>query len=216
MTFSTKLARAAFTVCLLAGPNASAQNADTQPAQDAVPLEERGYALGDMAIGAEDAPVEILEYSSLLCPHCADFHTDTWPEVKAQFVDNGQARLIFRDVIGNQVGLWATMLVRCGGEEAFWESLAIFMAQQSSFIATVQGEGAGPALQQAGRLLGLSPQRLQQCLSDEEYMTRIVEDLQRNMAERDVEATPTFFINGDKYSGNRPPAEFGALIEGKF
>jgi protein-disulfide isomerase len=214
MTLPATLARMALAACLLAAPMAAAQDAQSTP--NPVPLEERGYALGDMTIGAEDAPVEIIEYSSLLCPHCANFHTDNWPEIKAEYVDSGQARLVFRDVIGNQVGLWATMLVRCGGEESFWESLAIFMAQQESFFEAVQGDGPGPALQQTGRLLGLSDQRLQQCLTDEEYMTRIVEDLQANMAEYEVESTPTFFINGDRHSGNRTAAEFGALIEEKL
>ena len=203
------LRNVAIALCL-AAPVAVAQT-DGQTAE--APLEERGYALGDMVIGAEDAPVEIIEYSSLLCPFCAQFHDETFPEIKRRYIDTGQVRFVYRDIFGDQVGLWATMLTRCGGEEAFYESIAIFYAQQDSFLDMVRGEGPGPALQRMGQLIGLSPERLEQCLNDEPFMLSLVEDLQANVESSGVQSTPTFVINGETHTGFRPVDDFAALIE---
>ena len=109
-------------------------------------------------------------------------------------------------------GFLVVIAVRFGAIDGIPE-IALFFAQQGDFVEMVQGEGAGQALQRMGQLLGLSPQRLEQCLTDEPYMMSLVEDLQQNMAADNVQSTPTFIINGEAHAGNRPVEAFAALIE---
>lgn len=177
-------------------------------AQDA--LAEKGYAVGEMTMGDPDAPVTIVEYASLTCGHCANFHTRTWPEIKERYVETGQARLIFREVYFDQFGLWASMLSRCGGEEAFFPMLDMFLSRQQEWT---RAEEPVAELTRLARLGGLSQERIQACLTDEAFMTRLVEDYQRNAGADEVNSTPTFLINGEKHTGDMSVEDFAALIE---
>jgi protein-disulfide isomerase len=173
-------------------------------------LESRGYALGDMTLGDENAPVTIIEYSSLTCPHCASFHTNTWPEIKANYVDTGKARLIFREVYFDQYGLWASMISRCGGEATFFGYIDTFLKRQQEWA---RAEDIVAEMQRIGRLGGLPAERIQACLTDEDFMNRLVGDFQQNAGADAVRSTPTFIINGQTATGAMSVAEFSALID---
>lgn len=177
-------------------------------AQDA--LDAKGYAIGDMTLGDPDAPVTIVEYVSFTCGHCANFHTRTWPEIEERYVDTGQARLVFREVYFDQFGLWASMLSRCGGEEAFFPMTDMFLARQQEWT---RAEEPVAEMTRLARLGGLSQERIQACLTDEAFMTRLVEDYQRNASADEVNSTPTFLINGEKHTGDMSVEDFAALIE---
>ena len=71
----------------------------------------------EMALGAEDAPVTVIEYASFTCPHCRNFHQNTFKQVKENYVDTGKVRFIYREVYFDRFGLWAGMVARCGGPE---------------------------------------------------------------------------------------------------
>jgi len=75
--------------------------------------------LGDMSLGDEKAPVTIIEYASMTCPHCANFHETTYPELKKKYIDTGKVRFIFREFPLEQLAAAASMLARCGGKERF-------------------------------------------------------------------------------------------------
>jgi protein-disulfide isomerase len=179
-------------------------------ATEAAPLEMRGYALGDMVLGSPDAPVTIIEYSSLTCGHCGNFHTRTLPSIKEQYIDTGKVRIIFRDVYFDQYGLWASMVARCGGAESFFQKLDVLFARQAEWT---RAENIAAELQRIGRLEGLSQERLQACMTDEPFLLRLVEDFQGHMARDNIRATPTFIINGETVTGDRSVAEFSALID---
>jgi protein-disulfide isomerase len=172
-------------------------------------LEEKGYAIGDMALGDPDAPVTIIEYASLTCPHCATFHNESWPTIKRDYVETGKVRFVFRDVYFDQFGLWGAMLARCGGEGPFFGYLDMLMKRQREWAQS----GGVDELMRIGRLGGLSDDRMQACLSDEDFMRALVEDYQRNVEADGVRSTPTFFINGDRFSGAIPASEMAGLIE---
>lgn len=173
-------------------------------------LEERGYALGDMTIGSPDAPVTIIEYSSLTCPHCATFHTRTWPEIERRFVRTGKARLIFREVYFDQAGLWASMVARCGGDEPFFDMISTLFEHQGVWA---RAEDPTVEMRRIGRLAGLSDERITACLSDEDYMRRLVETFQINAGADGIRSTPSFVINGEMHSGAMGVEPFAALIE---
>jgi len=67
----------------------------------------------DFTIGDENAPITIIEYASMSCSHCADFHTNTLPELKTEFIDTGKVRMVFRDYPFNYPALLGSMMMRC-------------------------------------------------------------------------------------------------------
>jgi protein-disulfide isomerase len=178
-------------------------------------LEDRGYALGDMTLGDPDAPVKIVEYVSLTCGHCADFHTDTWPEVKARYVDTGQVHLTFREVYFDQFGLWAGMVSRCGGEDAYFGLVDAYLERQDEWLGVPAEQRVGEIVR-IGRLAGLPADRIRACLSDEEFLESLVGHFQETTTEDGIRSTPSFVINGDLFTGNMPDEEFFALIEDRL
>ncbi len=171
--------------------------------------------MGDVVLGAEDAPVTVIEYASFTCPHCAAFHQHTWPKVKAEYVDTGKVKFILREVYFDRYGLWASMVARCGGEQAFYPLANQFLTKQDSWTSVPEGQ-IGQEIAKIGRMNGLSNEQLNACLSDEEYARSLIERYQENAAEHEVESTPTFIIGGEKHTGNMPFEEFSQLIEAEL
>ncbi len=92
----------------------------------------KDYALGDMVIGNSDAPVTIIEYASFTCPHCANFHANTLPELKKVWLDSGKAKLIYRDFPFDQRALRAAMLARCAGPKRYFAFVDVLYKQQKT------------------------------------------------------------------------------------
>lgn len=174
--------------------------------------DEKPYATGDQAIGAEDAPVTIVEYASLTCPHCAAFHAETWPALKAQYVDTGKVRFILREVYFDPYGLWAGMVARCGGAETYFPFVDAFFKRQKEWTTGDQNAIVAN-LRRVGKQGGLSDADLDLCLNDQDFARGLVDSYQSNAKEDAVRSTPTFFINGDRMEGARPIEDFAAAIE---
>lgn len=171
--------------------------------------------MGDVVLGDENAPVTVIEYASPTCPHCAAFHRQTWPKVKAEYVDTGKVKFILREVYFDRYGLWASMVARCGGENAFYPLMNQFLSKQDTWTTAPEGE-IGQAIAKIGRMNGLSNEQLNACLSDEEYARALIERYQENAAKDEVKSTPTFIIDGQKHTGNMPFEDFAQLIEAEL
>ncbi|GMG82977.1 DsbA family protein [Paralimibaculum aggregatum] len=165
---------------------------------------------GDVALGAEDAPVTVIEYASLTCPHCASFHTRTWPEVKAQYVDTGKVRFIMREVYFDAPGLWASMIARCGGETGYYPMIDAFLKRQGDWS---RADDIPAALQKIGRLNGLSSERMRVCLTDRDFAETLVQNYKDNSELHEIRSTPSFVVNGELHSGAMGFAEFSALLD---
>ncbi len=166
----------------------------------------------EMVQGAADAPVEIIEYASYTCPHCANFHTGPYKQLKKEFIDTGKVKFIYREVYFDRYGLWASLVSRCGGPEKFFGITDLIYEGQSEW-----SRAGGPAeivdeLRKIGRLAGIGNDELEACLQDGTRAQTLVAWYQEN-AERDgITATPTFVVNGKKVS-NQSYEEFKQLIE---
>ena len=167
---------------------------------------------GDVVLGDENAPVTVIEYASLTCPHCAGFHIQTWPEFKTNYVDTGKVRFIMREVYFDRFGLWAAMVARCGGQEAYYPLVDQYLKLQDKWTRVPSDQVVGE-IRKIGRINGLSNEAMDSCLSDQEFAKTLVEDYQRNASADGVQSTPTFVINGDKATGNMTYAEFSALVD---
>jgi len=167
-------------------------------------------ALGDSVMGADDAPVTVIEYASFTCPHCANFHRDTWPKVKANYVETGKVKFILREVYFDPYGLWASMVARCGGESAFYPMAGQFLVQQDVWA---RAEDKAGAIQKIGRANGLSSEQMRDCLSDRDFAEALVERYRETASADGIESTPSFVVNGELVRGNMAYAEFAAILD---
>jgi len=176
-------------------------------AADIVTTEE---ALADKVLGNPDAPITIIEYSSLTCPHCASFHKNTLPELRKQYLETGKAKLIYRDFPFDGAALRASMLARCSGDGRFFGFLDVLFKTQETWA-----RAADPmkALEQVGRMGGLSAADVESCMKDEALMDGILRMRMRGEREFRIESTPTFIVNGKSFSGALPFDEFESKLK---
>jgi protein-disulfide isomerase len=162
----------------------------------------------DIVLGKPDAPVTIIEYASMTCPHCADFETKTMPEVKKNWIDTGKARLVFRDFPLDGLAVKAAQLAHCSGPEKFYPFLDVLYGQQGSWARDRDPVGA---LGRLAKLGGVSEEQFKACLADDKLQVKIIGSRQ-TASEAGVESTPTFFINGKKSAGFMTYDEFSKLL----
>jgi len=173
--------------------------------------QEPPYATGDVALGAEDAPVTIVEYASLTCPHCAAFHKEIWPDLKAQFVDTGKVRFVMREVYFDKYGLWAAMVARCGGESTYFPFVDVLMKTQRDWTKGEQQDIVAN-LRRVGKQGGLTDADLDLCLNDQDFARGLIDAYQTHAKEDGVRSTPTFFIQGEMFDKPRTIENFAAEI----
>ncbi|WP_116133559.1 DsbA family protein [Tropicimonas sp. IMCC34043] len=161
-------------------------------AQDAVAIE-------DMVLGKADAPVEVIEYASFTCGHCARFNQEVFPQIRKNYIDTGKVKFIQREVYFDRYGLWASMVARCGGEMRFYGIADMLFAEINDWT---EGEPAqiGDNLRKIGRKAGLSDEQVNACLQDAAQAQALVDWYEGNSKADGIDATPTFIIDGKKYS----------------
>lgn len=169
----------------------------------------------EMIMGSDDAPVTVIEYASFTCPHCANFHEGVLKKIKANYVDTGKVRFVFREVYFDRFGLWASMVARCGGTEKFFGMTDLMMKTQSDWAQAGDPVAIAGELRKIGRLSGLGEDRLQGCLLDEGKAKTLISWYQANATADNIESTPSFVINGQKYS-NMNYEDFSAILDEKI
>ncbi|ASV85636.1 MULTISPECIES: DsbA family protein [Ochrobactrum] len=189
--------------------NASAQSRSAEATVDAAKVAEAGK-LKDMVYGKADAPVTIVEYASLTCSHCADFAVNTFPTIKEKYIDTGKARLIFREFPFDPRATAAFMLARCAPEDRYFPMVEVFFKQQQQWAGAADGEAA---LLQIAKLAGFTQESFKACLTNQQVLDDVRATMERGSTEFGVNATPTFFINGQKYAGALSVDEMSAIID---
>jgi len=167
-------------------------------------------ALPDKALGDENAPVTIVEYASMTCSHCAHFSNTTFPELKERYIDTGKVYFIMREFPFDPRAEAAFMLARCSGDKYFPMVEVLFEKQQN--WAPV--ENASQALLQIAKLAGFTQESFEACLTDQKLLDDVRAVQQRGEKDFGVNATPTFFINGKKYTGAMSIEQMSAIIDG--
>ena len=147
--------------------------------------------LGEMALGDEKAPVTIIEYASMTCPHCAAFHATTFPELKKRYIDTGKVRFIFREFPLDQLALAAFLLARCAGPDKYFPMIDTLFQQQREWVTQ---KPLGP-LMAIAKQAGMSETAFNECLQNQKLVDGI-EDVRQRAMKLKVESTPSFFING--------------------
>jgi len=165
--------------------------------------------LGDKVLGSDSAPVTIVEYASVTCPHCATFHQKTYPALKSKYIDAGKVKLIFREFPTQPapVAIAGFMLARCADDKYYPMLDAIFDQQQSWAQDPYNG------FLRIARQAGFSQEKFEACLKDQKLAEQIQAVAQRGNEQFKVESTPTFFINGKKYVGALSMPELEKILE---
>ena len=172
-------------------------------------------AITDMVIGSDNAKIDIVEYASYTCPHCATFHTDVYPKLKENYIETGHVRFTYREVYFDKYGLWASMIARCAGPEKFFGLTDLIYKSQEKWARAGEDTAIVSELSKLAKVAGLNDERINNCLEDTEKLRALVEWLKKNSSNDDVKSTPSFLINGEKFS-NMNYEEFSEIIDRKI
>ncbi len=174
----------------LAGPSAWAQTISS------LELMAKG-ALDDIPMGSETAPVTIIEYASMTCPHCAAFEAQVFPKLKEKYIDTGKVRFILREFPLDGLAAAAFLLARCAGPDKYYPMVETLFAQQAKWAVRNPIEPLMAIAKQAG----FTQQSFEACINDKDQLTKIQQVRDRAAQTFKVKATPTFFINGELHEG---------------
>lgn len=167
----------------------------------------------DMSMGNPDASVTVIEYASFTCPHCRNFHAAVFGELKKNYIDTGKINFVYREVYFDKYGLWAGMVARCAGPEKYFGISDLIYDTQTDWLASRNDAGIASDLRKLGLTAGLEPDQLDACFADGAKAKALVAEFQKNATADDINSTPSFVINGQKYS-NMNYADFSSILDG--
>ncbi len=172
-------------------------------------------SITEMVKGDADAPIEVIEYASYTCPHCATAHASLIPQLEENYVDTGKIRFVYREVYFDKFGVWASLIARCGGEEKFFGITDLIYKGQSEWARAGSDSAIVDELRKIGRLAGMESDQIESCLNDSDKIATLVAWFQANAAEHGINSTPSFVIDGTTYS-NMSYADFSAILDEKL
>ncbi|OSQ45105.1 MULTISPECIES: DsbA family protein [unclassified Thalassospira] len=161
-------------------------------------------------MGAEDAPVTIVEYASFTCPHCARFANEVFPEVKKELIDTGKVKWIYRDYPLDGVAVRASAVAQCSGDDRYFGVLELLFKSQ---LTWARSNDPIEGIKQVARFAGMDGETVDKCLADEELINGIVGSRLEAEQKYNVNATPTFLIDGKTYSGEKDLKFFADKVD---
>jgi protein-disulfide isomerase len=164
--------------------------------------------LGDFSEGSDTAPVTIVEYASMTCPHCAHFHETTYPELKKKYIDTGKVRFIFREFPLDALAAAGSMLARCAGKDKYFPMIETLFSQQKEWVVQKPLQPMLAIAKQAG----FTQESFDQCLANQQMLDGIEASRTRAAQKFNVNSTPTFFINGKIFRGALTPEELDTQV----
>ena len=177
-----------------------------------VPVDElmAPNALPDIVQGHADAPVTVVEYASMTCTHCAAFHAGTYPTLLSKYVDTGKVKFILREFPLDPLATAGFMLARCEGPEKRSAVVDLLFTQQKNWAFVDKPlEALGNILKQTG----MNKDSFEACLKDQKLYDQVNEVRDRGSQKFGVSATPTFYFNGTKVSGEITPETLGKILD---
>jgi protein-disulfide isomerase len=208
---SAALSRRALLVgsALLMAGSAVAQEAGNAPEGTVKPEELLSFQpLPDNIEGNALAKVTVIEYASMTCGHCANFHNDTWPEFKKKWVESGQVRFILREFPLDAIAAASFMLARCAGNGKYYTVVDQIFRNQKQIISA---ERPDQALLETLKVAGFTQESFEACLKNQTLYEDVIK-VKDGGTKFGVNSTPTFFINGQRFSGAKDIASFEKVI----
>lgn len=168
----------------------------------------------DHVLGKKNAPITIFEYASLTCPHCAEFANDTLPKIKANWIDTGKAKLVYRDFPLDQSALLAATVARCFPPDRYFAFIETLFASQREWVER-DPTTTRAALARIARLGGMGQEQFDACANNKKNSDAVLNSRLVAQKSYGVNATPTFFIDGTKVVGALQYNEFVKHLTGK-
>jgi len=153
---------------------------------------------GDVVIGSDKAPVTIIEYASMTCPHCAHFEENTLPELKKRYIDTGKVRYMMREFPLDALAAAGFMLARCAGKDKYEAVIETLFAKQSDWAVQQPIE----PLKAIAKQFGFTEESFSACLANQKVLDNIQTVRDHATQKLGVNSTPTFFINGKRLVGD--------------
>ena len=166
----------------------------------------------DFVVGDKNAPVTIIEYASLSCSHCADFHNNTLDDLIKEYVDTGKARIVFRDFPFNYPALLGSMVLRCIPEDVRYDYMNALFQLQPKWVVRENAKSTQELykIMQSG---GMTKEEFETCTNNVELENTILQALIAAQNEFNIQSTPSFLINGNLVEGNKSIKEFRQIID---
>jgi protein-disulfide isomerase len=164
----------------------------------------------DIVIGENKAPVTIVEYASLSCPHCAHFYTESLPELKKKYIDTGKAKLVYRDYPINAAALDGAKLLQCVDKERRHTFLTVLFTTQSKWAYDANYKDS---LANIAALGGIDRSKFDACMADKAIEKSVLQTAKVAQDDYKLNSTPSFFINGAPYTGDRGVEPMSKAIE---
>ena len=168
-----------------------------------------GQAAEAMSLGNPRAPVTVIEYASVGCPHCAKWANDVFPEFRSQYIDTGKVRFEFHEMLTGNPTLAAAgfLLARCAAPSRYFQVVDDVFARQSEI-----GDKGIDVLQQIGDHAGVTRDQFDACLENPAALEALQKRTQEDAAAHGVTGTPTFFVGGEKFDGEESLDVLAAAI----
>jgi len=167
---------------------------------------------GEMFIGKPDAPITMVAYLSLFCPHCAAFHAEKLPQLRAQYVDPGYLKIAFREFPGSREEPWPrvpAMMARCLGPQQYHGMMDRLFKDQEKWLKADTAQQFLDNIAAYGQSAGMSRDQFDACLRNE----KILRGMDQRWREGKIEQFPTVVVEGRQVVGNVPMAEFDAVLK---
>ena len=167
----------------------------------------------EMSKGNDDAPVVFVEYASLTCPACAAFHSNVYPQLNKEYIETGAVKFIHREIYFDKAGLWAALTARCSNVvNRYFGMLALLYSEQAIWSRYESSDKIVDALLRISAKSGIEKAKAISCLEDQEKALDLVNEFRIYVDKDAIESTPTFIINGKKYT-NRSYDELKKIID---
>ena len=149
-------------------------------------------------LGNKDAKVIVIEYASMTCHHCADFHKEIYPKIKENYIDTNKIKFIFRNFPLDKQALFASVLVKCAPKDKYFDFVKLILGTQKKWISN--DETFIDKLKNIGKLAGLNETKINECFKNEQLVDNILKISSDAEKKYNINSTPSFIINEKKYS----------------
>ena len=166
----------------------------------------------DFVIGEEDAPITIIEYASMSCSHCANFHNDTLPDLKKEYIDTGKVKYAFRDFPYNYPALLGSMVMRCIPQEVRYDYMNALYKLQKNWVSQ-ESDKTTQELYKIMQSGGMTKEEFDSCINNTDLENKILQGIMDAQEEFGVKSTPSFLINGILVAGNKSIKDFRQIID---
>jgi protein-disulfide isomerase len=169
----------------------------------------KNIALEELSLGNINAPVTIIEYASMTCSHCAEFHNTTFQKIKMDYIESGEVKYIFREFPIDKLAMATSMLTRCVDKNVSLPFIEVLFKTRDQWIS----ENALSELKNLSKQAGLNNEEFDKCLNNQTLLDELISIKDQAITDYNINSTPSFIINGKVITGNKPYSTFKEEID---